>query len=189
MQLHEALRDGPSYVRNASEIAQRTPVNVETLYMWDNQVAAIDAFLAETEPFANDDPNLAKTRQELFGLRKQIQNNVLEFELKQENQEMPPDPTEEELIGEMTEYGKELQQTLMVLQKIKFKKRQDFERVEEPLAELAAFLVETEQLKGKNPELDKYRAEVKRVRAEIDSKTRDYLRELRAKEAEEPDED
>jgi hypothetical protein len=189
MQLHEALRDAPSYLRNAQDIAPRKPINVDTLYMWDNQVAAIDAFLAETEEFAAQDPSLATTRKELFGLRKQIQNNVLEFELKQENQELPPDPTEEEVVAEMTEYARDLQKTLMILQKIKFKKRADFERVEEPLQELAAFLVETEPLKGKNPELDKYRAEVKRVRAEIDNKTRDYLKDLRSKEAEEPDED
>lgn len=189
MQLHEAQRDAPSYLRNAQDIAPRKPINAETLYMWDNQVAAIDAFLAETEEIAPQDPKLADTRKELFTLRKQIQNNVLEFELKQENQELPPDPTEEELVGELTEYAHELQRSLLVLQKIKFKKRQDFERVEEPLQELAAFLVETEPLKGKNADLDKARAEIKRVRAEIDNKTRDYLKELRAKEAEEPDED
>lgn len=189
MQLHEAVRDAPSYLRNAQDIAPRKPINVDTLYMWDNQVAAIDQFLAETEEFNGQSPELANIRKELFGLRKQIQNNVLEFELKQENQEMPPDPTEEELVAEFTEMGKEMQKDLLVLQKIKFKRRQDFERVEEPLADLAAFLVETEPLKGKNPQLDKYRAEIKRVRAEIDNRTREYLKELRLKEAEEPDED
>ncbi|HEX9816153.1 MAG TPA: hypothetical protein VGB18_04160, partial [Candidatus Thermoplasmatota archaeon] len=70
MQLHEALRDGPSYVRNASEIAQRTPVNAETLYMWDNQVTAVELFLASTEDLNGQDPNLTTMRKELFGLKR-----------------------------------------------------------------------------------------------------------------------
>src|SRR5687768_14861071 len=108
MQLHEALRDGPSYVRNASEIAQRSPVNAETLYMWDNQVTAIELFLAGTEDLNGQDANLTNMRKELFGLKRQIEAKVLEFELKQENQEVPPEPTEAEQLEEMKAFAMDL---------------------------------------------------------------------------------
>jgi hypothetical protein len=189
MQLHEAVQAAPNYLRNAQDIAPRKPINVDTLYMWDNQVAAIDLFLAETEDLSPQNPDLAAKRKELYDLKKQIELNVLEFELKQENQELPPEPTEGELVEDMTAYGKELQELVKELSAIKFRARKDFEDVEEPLQQLAAFIVDTEPLKGKNKDLDKYREACKTCRNEVDAKTRDYLKELRAKEAQEPDDD
>src|ERR1041385_324272 len=154
MQLHEAKRDGPSYLRNAQEIAQRSPVNPETLYMWDNQVTAIEHFLAGTEDLNGQDPDLQKMRTELFTLKRQIEAKVLEFELKQENQEVPPDPSEADLVEDMTTYSKELLGIVKQLRGVQVTSFKDLQELEEPLQQFANFLVETEPLKGKNPKLD-----------------------------------
>lgn len=186
MQLHEALRDGPSYVRNASEIAQRTPVNAETLYMWDNQVTAIELFLAGTEDLNGQDPNLTTMRKELFGLKRQIEAKVLEFELKQENQEVPPEPNEADLVEDMKAYATELLGIVKQLRNVEVKSFKDLQELEEPLQQFANFCVETEPLKGKDPKLDQNRNAIKKFRAELAQKCAVKVKELQSAE---PDDD
>jgi len=187
MQLHEAVRDGPSYLRNAQDIAQRSPVNVDTLYMWDNQVSAIELFLASTEDLAGQNPDLAKTRTELFQLKKQIEGKVLEFELKQENQEIPPEPAEADVVEDMTAYGQELLGIVKQLRGVKATSFKELQELEEPLQQFANFVVDTEPLKGKSPKLDQFRNAVKKFRAELDERCKAALKELQSKEVDDED--
>lgn len=182
MQLNEAMRDGPAYLRNAQEIAQRSPVNADTLYMWDNQVTAIEQFLASTEDLNGQSPDLAKMRTDLFGLKKQIESKVLEFELKQESQEMPPEPTEKELVEDMTAYGEEIQGLVAQLRKARVATFKDLQELEDPLQQLANFVVDTEPLQGKNPKLDEHRATAKRCREEVAALAAQKLKELQSQE-------
>jgi len=179
MQLQDALRDAPSFLRNAQDVAQRSPVNPDTLYMWDNQVTAIEAFLANTEDLTAQNPDLARTRKELYDLKKQIQNKVLEFELKQENQEMPPEPSEEELVADMLEFGKDVEQLCKELGKAAVKSVKELDELEEPRQVVNAFLVDTEMLQGKNPQLDKVRSLAKDTRARLETRVQEIVREWR----------
>ena len=185
MQLHEAVRDAPSYLRNAQDIAQRSPVNVDTLYMWDNQVTAIELFLASTEDLEN--PDLGNVRRELFQLKKQIEAKVLEFELKQENQEIPPEPAEADVVEDMTAYAQELLGIVKQLRGVKATSFKELQELEEPLQQFANFLVDTEPLKGKNPKLDQYRNVVKKFRTELDERCKLALKELQSKEVDDED--
>lgn len=182
MQIQEALRDAPNYLRNAQEIAQRSPVNADTLYMWDNQVTAIESFLANSEDLDGQRPDLTRVRKELFALKKQIEAKVLEFELKQENQELPPEPNESELVEDMTAYGKELQELVQQVARTSVASFKDLQELEEPLQQMANFLVDTEPLKGKGAELDRFRSAVKKCREEVAARCAVALKELQSKE-------
>ncbi len=179
MQLQDALREAPAFLRNAQDAAQRTPSNPELLYMWDNQVTAIEAFLANTEDVAKDNPDLAKTRKELFDLKKQIQNKVLEFELKQENQELPPEPGEEELVADLSEFAKDVEKLCSELSKVALKSVKDLEELEEPRQVINGFLADTEALLGKSAPLDKVREQAKQTRQMVEERVAQILKEWR----------
>jgi len=179
MQLQDAIRDAPSFLRNAQDVAQRNPANPDTLYMWDNQVTAIEAFLANTEDLNGQNPDLSKVRRELFDLKKQIQNKVLEFELKQENQEMPPEPTEEDLIKDMVEFGKDIRALCKELGQAAVNDVKALQELEEPRQVLNAFLVDTETLQGKSVPLGKQRQMAKETRARIEARIAEIVKEWR----------
>lgn len=189
MQIHEAVQSAPNYIRNASEIAARTPVNADTLYMWDNQVTAIELFLAETEDYNAQNPDLARMRKELWGLKKQIEAKVLEFELKQENQEVPPEPTEEEVLADLTEYSRDVLELVKELNKVTPKTLKDLQELEDPRQQLINFLVESEPLQGKSKSVDTVRLGAKKCKADLDAKCNAALKAIRQQEANEPDDD
>jgi hypothetical protein len=179
MQLQDAIRDAPAFLRNAQDTAQRSPANPDTLYLWDNQVTAIEAFLASTEDLNGQNPDLANARRQLFDLKKQIQNKVLEFELKAEGQELPPEPTEEELVGDMIEFAKEIEGLCGELSKAAVKSVKDLNELEEPRQVLNGFLVDTEILVGKNGDLDRVRGLAKQTRARLEERAQQILTEWR----------
>lgn len=179
MQLHEALRDAPAFLRNAQDTAQRNPVNPDTLYMWDNQVTAIEHFLAATEDVAKGNDDLVRMRKDLFQFKRAIEAKVLEFELKQENQELPPEPTEAEMVEDLTAYGKELQGLCKELEKVQIKTVKQLEELEEPRQQLNNFLVDSEAYLGKNPDLDGHRDAVRKARDQLEEKINTVLREWR----------
>lgn len=189
LQLQDALRDAPSFLRNAQETAQRAPANPDMLYLWDNQVTAIETFLASTEDLSPAHEQLAKTRKELFDLKRAIQNKVLEFELKQEGQELPPEPTDEELIAEMAEFAADVEAMCKELSKAAIKSVKDLEEFEEPRQQLNAFLVDTETLQGKNAKLDKARTTAKKTREQIETRVQEIIQEWRKSDAASGDDD
>jgi hypothetical protein len=176
MEPQQALTEGQTFLRNGQDIAQRSPVNADTLYMWDNQVQAIETFLANTEPMADDDAGLASLRTQLRDVKKQIEMKVLEFELKEEGEELPPEPTEEELIQEMKAYAAEAQELLEGLEKAKIKSLDGLRELDEPRMHLDNFLVETEPLKGKDKEIDAVRERARAIKTALDGTSQEILR-------------
>lgn len=188
MQLQDALRDAPAFVRNAQETAQRSPVNADTLYLWDNQVTAIESFLANTEDHSGENGDLAKARKELFELKRSIQNKVLEFELKEEGQEMPPEPTEEELLADFVDYGKEMEKLAKDVAKAPLKTVKDIDELEGAREQMSSFLVDTEPHVAKDAALAKSRTLVKETRAQLEARIADLLREWRKSDVDDGDE-
>lgn len=179
MDVQEALRDAPNFLKNAEDLAQRDPANPDTLYMWDNQVVAIEAFLTNTEDVAGADGGLDEARGKLRDLKKAIQNKVLEFELKQDGEELPPEPTEDELVGDMTEFGKELAEMCVEIEKLEIDSVEKVNELEEPRQQLNAFLADTETLVGKSKDLDTSRAAIKQTRDGLELRVDELVREWR----------
>jgi hypothetical protein len=184
MQVQQAVQEAQSFLRNGQDIAQRSPVNPDTLYMWDNQVQAIETFLANTEELAVDDDKLAELRKELRTVKKQIETKVLEFELKQDGQELPPEPTEQETLDELTMYGKELQPMLDELVAMKFSTMEELRGLDEARAQVDNFVVETESFRGKDADLDGYRKKARETKALVDEKVREFLKSWQANQDE-----
>lgn len=184
MEPNQALQEGQTFLRNGQDMAERSPVNADTLYMWDNQVQAIETYLANTETLAGDHDDLASLRDELRTVKRQIETKVLEFELKAEGEELPPDPTPEEQLEELKMYAQDVKELLDVLEKAKVGSLDELRELDEPRMQLDNFLVETEPFVGKDGELDQVRQRARDVKQSLDGSAKELIQAVNAADAE-----
>src|SRR5258707_15861666 len=78
MELQEATRQADAHLKNAQELAGRPVGKEELLYMWDNQITALDNFLADTESV--NDPAFKSQRGALREAKKKLTDAVVAFE-------------------------------------------------------------------------------------------------------------
>jgi hypothetical protein len=181
MDVNTALREGPLFLKNAQDALAREIKNPDLLYQWDNEVAAIDAFLADTEPFANEDADLKKLREDLRDAKKGLERKIVTFEAQQEGEEPPEDPSEEELVIDFKEFAQEI---LNVLKEALDKKVQDVKELpayEEPRDLANGFLADSEPYK-ENQELAGVRSEVQALKLQIDARIHEITDEWRKKD-------
>jgi transposase-like protein len=187
MEVQRAMQEGSAYLRNGQDIAQRSPVNPDTLYMWDNQAQAIETYLANTEEAASGDKGLADLRKQLREIKKQIELKVLEFELKQEGEEIPPEPSEEETLGELVAYAQDVKALLTELEKAPLASIEHVKALDEPRTQIDNFLVESEPFVGKNKTLDAIRTRARKLKAQLETKIADVIKAWRASDVDDGD--
>lgn len=189
MEISQAVQQAQAHLKNAMELAQRPVGKEDLLYMWDNQITALDNFLAETEEDA--DKLLQKAREQLRDVKKKLVDTVTQFEMEAEGEEFVPDddiPAEEwaesfvDAAGDMVALAKEALEE-------KVKDAQDLVKWEEPLAVINGYLADSEPYQEVNAELRKVREFVKAARNDIHGNIKDFLAEWRAKVESEDDGD
>lgn len=181
MDLAKALREGPTFVRNAEDSLQRNITNPDLLYLWDNQVAVIDSYLADTENLDGEADELPELRGRLRELKKQLERKVMEFEAQQEGEEVPEEPPAEELVedfkavaGDIVAMGDEA-----LGQKIKDVSQ--LATLEDPRDLINGFLADTEPYKS-DKELAQVRDEVRARKEQLDARIRSITEEWRQKD-------
>lgn len=179
MDLHQALREGPGFVRNAEDSLNRNITNPDLLYMWDNQVVVADTFLADTEPYAAEDAELATLRSTLRDLKKQIERKVVEFEATQEGEEPPEDPPAEEQLADLKEVGGEIAAMADDAIKQDIKDTKGLPTLEDAIGIVNGFLADSEPFSG-DKQLAKMREAVRKRKAQIDDRIRTIQAEWRA---------
>ncbi len=184
MEPNQALQEGQTFLRNGQDMAERSPVNADALYMWDNQVQAIETYLANTETMAGEHDDLAKLRDELRTVKRNIETKVLEFELKADGEELPPDPTPEEQLEELKMYAEDVQELLEVLEKAKVGTLDELRELDEPRMQLDNFLVETEPFVGEDGDLDQVRQRARDVKQSLDGSAKELIQAVNAAEGE-----
>ena len=106
MDPQRALADGALFVKNAEEEMDRKILREDQLYFIDNQVEALDTFLADTEDLVSNG-DVKKLRDQLRELKQKLEKKSIEFLATQEGGELPEDSPPQEMAEAMVQYGKE----------------------------------------------------------------------------------
>ena len=178
MELQEATRQADAHLKNALELVGRPVGKEELLYMWDNQITALDNFLADTE--ATVDPKFKESRAQLRDAKKKLTDAVVTFEAQAAGEEAPKEePTQEEQIqgfiesaGEMVGLAKEA-----LAEKVQDVK--DLVKWEEPLAVINGYLADSEPFQEMNKDLRRARSMVRVARKDLKNRIEDVFTQWR----------
>lgn len=181
MDLAKALREGPTFVRNAEDSLQRNITNPDLLYMWDNQVAVIDSYLADTEVLDGESSELTDLRGKIRDLKKQLERKVMEFEAQQEGEEVPDEPPEEELIEDFKMVAGDILGMADEAIGAGVKDVSGLPALEDPRDLLNGFLADSEPYKH-DKELAKVRDEARQRKETLDARIRDITEDWRRKD-------
>lgn len=148
--------------------------------MWDNQITALDNFLAETEVLKN--PLLDKARGSMRAVKKQLTEAVIKFEAKQEGVEFEeePEPAAEEWAEAFVEQGEDLLAMVREAIEEKVKDVQELVKWEEPLAIVNGYLADSEPYQEVSKDLRKVRSVVRAARRDLKGRIQDVVVQWRA---------
>jgi hypothetical protein len=169
-----ALADGQMFVKNAEEEMDRKILREDQLYFIDNQVEALDTFLADTEELAGDHAVKA-LRDQLRDLKAKLEKKSMEFLAQQEGSELPEDSPPAEMAEAMVAYGKDFIEMADEAIKTKVSKIDQVAAWEDPLATLNSFLADSEVLVPLHPPLAKVRQEVRARKMELQKRIHDVV--------------
>lgn len=189
MDAQQAVQQAQAHLKNALELAQRPVGKEELLYMWDNQITAMDNFLAETE--ALGDKLLERAREQLRDVKKRLTDTVTKFEMEQEGEEFVPDDDvpDDEWVASYTEMAGDMVALAKESLAEKVKDVEDLVKWEEPIAVLNGYLADSEPFQEASAELRKVREFVKAARNDLNGRLKDFLREWKSKQEEGEDDD
>lgn len=74
----QAVFEGEKFVKNARDAIDRDVEDEEDLYIWENQLAAIDEFLADTEDM-EDEEGLSEVRDEARECKEELERCIAGF--------------------------------------------------------------------------------------------------------------
>jgi hypothetical protein len=174
MDAQRALADGTIFVKNAEEEMDRKILREDQLYFIDNQVEALDTFLADTEDL-NGNAEVEAMRAQLRDLKGKLEKKSMEFLAQQEGSDLPEDLPPEEMAEAMVGYGQDFLQMADDALKQKVTKVDQLPNWEDPLATLNSFLADSETLVPLNPNLAKVRAEVRARKVELQKRITDVV--------------
>lgn len=169
-----ALADGALFVKNAEEEMDRKILREDQLYFIDNQVEALDTFLADTEHLVSN-KEIKGMRDQLRDLKAKLEKKSMEFLAAQEGQELPEDSPPKEMAEAMVAYGKDFLEMADEALKTKVSKIDQVAAWEDPLATLNSFLADSEVLVPLHPPLAKVRQEVRARKLELQKRIQDVV--------------
>ncbi len=186
MDAQEAIQKAQAHLTNAMEQAKMPLIKEELMYQWDNQITAIDTFLAETEVLK--DKLLDRARGSLRKVKKDLADAVIAFEAKQEGVEVPDEePSDDEWVMEYTEMAGEMLALAKEALDEQVAKLEDLFKWEEPLAMLNGYLADSEPFQEMNHELKKARSLVRVARRELKANIEDAVKRLVSDEGDDGD--
>ena len=162
-----AVADGQLFVKNAEEEMDRKILREDQLYFIDNQVEALDTFLADTEHLVSH-ADVKSLRDTLRDLKGKLEKKSMEFLAQQEGSELPEDSPPEEMADEAL--------------KTKVKAVDQVAAWEDPLATLNSFLADSETLVSYHKPLAAVRTEVRARKEELQKRIADVVSDWRAKD-------
>ena len=179
MDAPRALADGALFVKNAEEEMDRKILREDQLYFIDNQVEALDTFLADTEDISSH-ADVKALRDTLRGLKQKLEKKSIEFLAQQEGGDLPEDLPPAEMAEAMVAYGKDFIEMADEALKTKVKAVDQVAAWEDPLATLNSFLADSETLVVVHPPLKKVRDEVRARKVELQKRIADVVQAWRA---------
>jgi hypothetical protein len=179
MELQEANRQAEAHLKNAQELAGRPVGKEELLYMWDNQITALDNFLADTE--ALPDPGFKAKRGELRDVKRRLTDAVVAFEAQAAGEEVQKEePSPDEWVEAYMEQAQDMVALVKEALGEKVKTVQDLVKWEEPLAVINGFLADSEPYQDQSRELRKARSVVRMARKDLKAAIDDVFTKWKA---------
>lgn len=178
MEVPEAVQKAQAHLQNAMEQAKMPLVKEELLYQWDNQIAAVDAFLADTEVLK--DKLLDRARESLRKVKKDLTDAVVAFEAKLDGAEVEEDePSDEEWVESYIGMAQDMLEMANEALGEAVKKLEDLPKWEEPLAVINGYLADSEPFQELSHDLKKARSVVRVARRDIKNRINDLVAQLR----------
>jgi hypothetical protein len=178
MDVQDAVNQAQAHLKNALELAQRPVGKEELLYMWDNQITALDNFLADTEVVK--DKLLDRAREQLRDAKKRLTDTVVSFEAQQEGLEVDEeDPAPEEWVSTYEEMASEMLELAKEALDQKVKEVQDLVKWEEPLAVINGYLADSEPFQEMSKDLRRARSMVRVARRDLQGRIKDVVSQWR----------
>lgn len=179
MEPQRALADGQLFVKNAEEEMDRKILREDQLYFIDNQVEALDTYLADTEDL-NGHAEIKSLRDQLRSLKQKLEKKSMEFLAQQEGGDLPEDLPPAEMAEAMVAYGKDFVEMADEALKTKVKAVDQVAAWEDPLATLNSFLADSEMLVVHHKPLQKVREDVRARKVELEKRIKDVVSAWRA---------
>jgi hypothetical protein len=177
MDVQEALRQADAHLKNALELVGRPVGKEELLYMWDNQVTALDNFLADTEAVV--DAKFKETRKELREAKKKLTDAVVAFEAQATGEAAPDELPEQEQILSYIEMAGDMVGLAREALAESVKDVKDLVKWEEPLAVINGFLADSEPYQELNKDLRRARSMVRVARKDLKNRIEDVFNQWR----------
>jgi hypothetical protein len=166
MEAQEAVRQAEAHLKNAVELVGRPVGKEELLYMWDNQITALDNFLADTESVPSD--QLKGLRAQLREAKKKLTDAVVAFEAQAAGEALAPEePSKEEWVQTYLEQSQDMIALVKEALGEKVKGVQDLVKWEEPLAVINGYLADSEPFQDQDRDLRKARSVVRMARKDL----------------------
>jgi len=184
-----ALADGQAFVKNAEEEMDRKILREDQLYFIDNQVEALDTFLADTEDLSQESAELAALRGQLRDLKGKLEKKSMEFLTSQEGSELPEDLPPAEMAEALVGYGRDFIKMADDALKTNIGNIERVSEWEDPLSMINSFLADSEIYVQEHPDLPKVRKELKSRKRELQKRIADVVAAWRAADLTGGDED
>ena len=177
MDVQEALRQGEAHLKNAQELVGRPVGKEDLMYMWDNQVTALDNFLADTEAVV--DAKFKELRVQLRDVKKKLTDSVVTFEAQAAGEEPPADLPQDEQIVSYIEMAGDMVGLAREALAEKVQDVKDLVKWEEPLAVINGFLADSEPYQELNKDLRRARSMVRVARKDLKNRIEDVFTQWR----------
>ncbi len=188
MDVQAAVQQAQAHIKNAMELAQRPVGKEELLYMWDNQITALDDFLAETEVLK--DNLLDKARGSMRTVKKQLTDAVIAFEAQMAGEEVDGDePTPEEQVEGFLEMAGDMVALVKEALDEKVADIHDVVKWEDPLSMVNGYLADSEPFQEASRDLAKARSMVRVARRDLKNRIDDFVKEWRMHQDEDDGDD
>lgn len=188
MDAQAAIQQAQNHLKNAMELAKMPVAKEDLLYMWDNQITALDDFLAETEVIK--DKLLDRARGSIRTVKKQLTDAVIAFEAKMAGEEVDmEEPTDEEQVEGFMEMAQDMLGLAQEALDEQVSNVQDLVKWEDPLSVINGYLADSEPFQEASRELAKARSMVRVARRDLKNRIQDVFEEWRMHQDEDDGDD
>lgn len=135
----QAIHQGQVFIRNAEDALKLDIDDEEQLYKWENQLAALDEFLADTEDMVESEEELAEIRAEAREKKGQLEANLADFF------DQPVEADEDEAnIEALLGVGVEIIEEAEAALEAEVEDMEEVRQLEHPLLAVKQWLADTE---------------------------------------------
>lgn len=171
----EAVQSGEVYIKNAEDALNQKVIREDQLYIWENQLQAIDEFLADTEDLDGGDP-LLDIRGQARDAKGRLERSIADFFDEPVEDE---DPANNAIA--LLEVGAGIIEEAEQALKKDAGKIEDAAFLEDPLLAVKQWLADTEPLAG-NEVMAQARADMKQVKADLETRLEKLIEQWKAAE-------